>query len=50
MIGCYILINRMMHTTNKNDFVERMNEFNGCANYLFYFLDWFEEKLEKIKL
>jgi hypothetical protein len=52
MMGCYILINRIMYTTNKNDFVERIDEYNDCANYLFYFLDWFEGKLlsEKIKL
>jgi hypothetical protein len=50
MMACFVLINRVMSVEKEEDFVEIMNKYNESAEYLFYFVEWFEEKLigEKI--
>ena len=45
MMGCFVLINRMMSTENSQDFVEKIKKYNESSYYLFYFVRWFEEKL-----
>jgi len=52
LMACFILINRIMYVTKGNDFVETITKFIKCEEYLFYFIEWFEEKLtyEEISL
>jgi hypothetical protein len=45
MMACYVLINRVMYTESREDFVEKIDRYNECSYYLFYILRWFEEKL-----
>jgi DNA modification methylase len=52
MMACFVLINRVMSVEKEEDFVEIMKKYNESAEYLFYFVEWFEEKLisEKIDM
>lgn len=45
MMASFVLINRIMSAEDEKDFVEIIKKYNECAEYLFYFVEWFEEKL-----
>ena len=45
MMACYILLNRIMSTENKDDFLKAIERYNDFSDLLFNILRWVEERL-----
>ena len=52
MMGCYVLLNKLMSTQNKEDFLNTIKKYNKSSYLPFDILTWVEERLvdEKIEI
>jgi hypothetical protein len=50
MMGCYILVNKIMISKDEEEFIKLLNQYNKSAEFLYDMMSNYEQKLISNKI